>query len=109
MTEENLFPTVASLKPNSGLIKLGNKTVKITDYPGHKYYYGQLISTLPQCLGMVFILDSTDKLAFKKAAEELYELMALRQPKELLIFCNKQDLPFAKKIMMIESELSTEM
>ena len=58
---------------------------------------------------MIFLIDSTDKLSFKKAAEELYEFMALRNPKEILIFCNKQDQPFAKKILMIESELSTEM
>jgi signal recognition particle receptor subunit beta len=58
---------------------------------------------------MIFIIDSVDKLSFKKAAEELYELMALRSPKEILVFCNKQDLPFAKKIMIIESDLSTEM
>lgn len=109
MTETEMHPTLASLKPNTGTVKVGNKMIKITDYPGHRYYYGQLISTLPHSLGMIFMLDSTDKLAFKKAAEELYELMALRQPKHLLIFCNKQDLPFAKKIMMIESELSTEM
>jgi signal recognition particle receptor subunit beta len=58
---------------------------------------------------MIFLIDSTDKTSFKKAAEELYELMAVRMPKEILVFCNKQDLPFAKRILMIESELSTEM
>jgi signal recognition particle receptor subunit beta len=97
------------MKPNSSIFNCGKKFVRLTDYPGHSFYYRQLIDGLPRCLGMIFLIDSTDKLSFKKAAEELYDLMSIRQPKEILIFCNKQDLPFAKKILMIESELSTEM
>lgn len=101
--------TVSSMKPNNAVINVKDKMVSVVDYPGHHYYYQQLVSKAPTCLGMIFMLDSTDKQSFKKAAEELYELMSLRYPKEILIFCNKQDQPFAKKILMIESELSTEM
>lgn len=109
LSEQQSPNTIASMKPNCTTLTFSGKTVRLTDYPGHSYYYRQLLDTLPRCLGMVFLIDSTDKSSFKKAAEELYDLMALRQPKQLLIFCNKQDLPFAKKILMIESELSTEM
>ena len=109
LTENLSTNTVSSLKPNSGFILNNPKQVLITDYPGSHYYYSQLITKASSSPGMIFLIDSFDKLSFKKAAEELYEIMALRDPKEILIFCNKQDLPFAKKILMIESELSTEM
>jgi signal recognition particle receptor subunit beta len=109
LTEGTVHATVSSMKCNSATYLIGSKLTTLIDFPGHHYFYQQLLAKAPTSLGMVFLLDSTDKQAFKKAAEELYELMALRAPREILVFCNKQDLPFAKKILMIESELSTEM
>ena len=100
--------TVSSLKPNSALLSTP-KPFTLWDVPGHSYFRENLIKEASQAVGAILIVDANDRSSFKAAAEQLYDLFATRKPKEILIFCNKQDLPMAKKSLMVESEISTEM
>jgi signal recognition particle receptor subunit beta len=83
--------------------------VTLTDIPGHDFSLDQVLAAYRSCKGVVFMIDSFDKNSFKSCAESLYELLATHMRGNILVFCNKQDIPFAKKPMIIESELSTEM
>ncbi|CAG9320169.1 unnamed protein product [Blepharisma stoltei] len=108
LTENRSPTTVSSLKINQGTATIGSKLATITDIPGHNYFQKNLLSKLPRSKGLIMLIDSTDKPSFKKAAEDLFEIFSTHNPKQVLIFCNKQDQPLAKKTLMIESELSTE-
>lgn len=109
LTRRNSPKTVSSIKINQAPASINEKMTTITDIPGHNYFQKDLISKLPRIRGLIMLVDSVDKSSFKKAAEDLYGILSTHNPKRLMIFCNKQDQPFAKKTLMVESELSTEM
>mmetsp|Transcript_1061 Transcript_1061/g.2597 ORF Transcript_1061/g.2597 Transcript_1061/m.2597 type:complete len:225 (+) Transcript_1061:2334-3008(+) len=113
LTSNSAEETVSSMKVNQGEILIPDiGKVSIKDIPGHQIFLTDLASSLPDSQGVVFLVDSSDKSTFKDAAKLLDDLlttaMIAGKPLSLLIFCNKQDKPFSKKSLMVESELSTE-
>lgn len=102
--------TVSSLKKNEATLdNIAKGSVTLTDIPGHDFSLDQMLAAYRGCKGVIFMIDSFDKTSFKSCAENLYELLSTHDAGNILVFCNKQDIPFAKKPMIIESELSTEM
>ena len=99
---------MSSIKVNKSNIPIKGKTYTLLDIPGHTYYQEAILEHLGSCKGVVLLVDSTDKPSFKRAAEILYEILGSGQPTNILVFCNKQDQQFAKKTLIIESDLSTE-
>lgn len=96
------------MRENSGVVP-GPKPYLLSDFPGHSFCQEALISRCKTAAGVVMLIDSSDKPSFKAAARQLYGIIELKSPKNILIFCNKQDLPLAKKTLLVESDLSTEM
>lgn len=114
LTQNTLEETVSSMKVNVGEMlvpEVGAVTVK--DVPGHLIFKQDLESSIPDSQAVVFLVDSSDKSTFKDAAKLLYDLLTSAKSSarrlSMLILCNKQDKPFSKKSLIVESELSTEM
>ena len=84
------------------------KEYSLVDIPGHSFFQETLVKKAESAVGAILVIDSNDKASFKLAAEKLYDLLLMKVPKQILIFCNKQDLPMAKNTLIIESDLSTE-
>jgi signal recognition particle receptor subunit beta len=114
LTQNSSYETVSSMKVNEDqllLPEVGAVTVK--DIPGHQIFSADMQGDIADSQAVVFLVDSSDKSTFKEAAKLLYDLLkeARTTGKRLclLVFCNKQDKPFSKKSLMVESELSTEL
>ena len=100
--------TVSSMKVNSTDSKEPSMHT-LSDIPGHSYFQDTMVKKAKQAKAVILLIDSNDKQSFKAAAEKLYDLLLLKLPKQILIFCNKQDIQMAKSTLIIESDLSTEM
>ena len=98
--------TVQSLHGDSVLLS-GN--LKVQDIPGHQLTLKSTLDQAAQARAVVFLVDASDKESFRTAADGLYPLLANKVTPRILVFCNKQDKPGAKKLIMVESELSTAM
>lgn len=94
--------TVASMQENDSVCTLTSetkkvsRTVRILDLPGHHALRHKLDGYLTEASGIVYVVDSTDRLYQNvEAAELLYELLVhpvtVRRRLNVLIACNKAD------------------
>ncbi|KAK7094302.1 signal recognition particle receptor subunit beta-like [Littorina saxatilis] len=108
--------SVTSVKPNSGSIGLpqGNKSLPVTDLPGHERLRTQMLDdNKALARGLVFVVDSGTVLKeMKEVAEYLYTILTDRVISQnappLLIACNKQDLMLSKGAGVIQKAMEKE-
>ena len=104
--------TVSSLKPNSGLIKLGNSTmVDAIDYPGHDKLRHGLSNLIPKATQILFIIDPTDKSQLKAGAEQLFDLLSnndLNAPIRVCLSKLEKDGQKSVKYLTLELEREIE-
>ena len=114
MSEKKKPLTVQSLHENSKVVTVTGSdgksvVVRLTDIPGHQLALKRTLDQARTAKGVLFLVDASNKDSFKAAADGLYALLEAKATPRVLVFCNKQDKPGAKKILMVESELSTAM
>ena len=63
--------------------------------------------TLPNCIGIIFVVDSNDRDRISEAAAELRKMLNEDELRDavLLVFANKQDLPNAMKPAEVTQKL----
>lgn len=76
---------------------------KFVDVPGHFNFRKSIQIEASGAKAIVVLLDAGDKLRFAEAAEILYDLLGdievISQEVPIMVACNKQDLPIAKKAL----------
>ena len=84
----------------------------MVDIPGHFNFRTEIMKQAPSAKAVILILDAKDKTKFGEAAEILFDLLnevdVFNAGIPILVACNKQDLPFAKKAIQVERELAQE-
>ncbi len=106
---EPLPTTVQSLHSNTFVLPLPSGPMRLVDIPGHQLTLKKTLEQAAETKAIIFMVDASDKESFRAAADGLYPLLAGKSAPRILVFCNKQDKPGAKKVIMVESELSTAM
>jgi len=106
---QSLPNTVQSLHSNSFVLPLPTGPVRLVDIPGHQLTLKKTLDQAAEARAIIFMVDASDKESFRAAADGLYPLLVGQAAPRILVFCNKQDKPGAKKVIMVESELSTAM
>jgi len=115
ITDKNL-ETVTSVSPNQAEYTPDNKpSLILKDLPGHERVRIQFWdSNKVGARGIVCVVDAAGgNKAIREAAEVLYTV--LTDPvvssvgPNILIFCNKQDLPTAKGTKVIRTQLEREL
>ena len=115
MLNQTTEQTVTSMKSNSvdSFKLVDNKPpFKLTEMPGLGFYRSQMMELLPSIQVLILMVDSSDKKSFPEAASYLYDVINAEHFNETLkviIACNKNDLPLARSVQIVESELAQEM
>jgi len=105
MRYDDLYATAPTIGVNTEDITVRNVNIKVFDLAGQekmrnvwKYYYSSIE-------GIVFVVDSSHLERINDARDELLQLLANEEAKNIpiIVFANKQDLPHAvKKDELIE-------
>ena len=76
---------------------------KFVDVPCHFHFRKSIQIEASGAKAIVVLLDAGDKIRFAEAAEILYDLLGdievISQEVPIMVACNKQDLPIAKKAL----------
>mmetsp|Transcript_24690 Transcript_24690/g.21922 ORF Transcript_24690/g.21922 Transcript_24690/m.21922 type:complete len:263 (-) Transcript_24690:25-813(-) len=88
--------------------------LKYIDVPGHTHFLEETLDAAETSSTIILLVDSKDNASITSAVEVLYELLnncrvVFEDKLPILIVCNKQDLPSAKKATTVEIDLEKEM
>jgi len=111
------LPTQTSIQENTGRYITGEqkKSFTVVDLPGHPRTRAQyLYKYKDSARGVIFLVDSYNfAREIRDAAEFLYDLLSNKTIKKnhtnVLVACNKQDLPAAKSQNAIRVQLEKEL
>ena len=86
--------------------------LKLVDIPGHYNFRRDVMDSARGAKAIVLMLDSRKRETFGEAAEILYDLLndvdIIDDEVSILVVCNKQDLPFARKALQVERDFQQE-
>ena len=103
--------TVPSQTANRGKV-LPNSTLEVVDYPGHPRLRTGLAPLLARAGKIVYLVDAAAGIdSLKAVAEDIFGLLVaktLRPDAQLLVCCNKADLPRAQSPSAVEKILNAE-
>ena len=86
--------------------------VTLIDHPGHPRLCGTVKSCLDRAKAVVFVIDSSKSGTFPLASRALYDIITDRSIKsvaEVLVCCNKSDLPLSKSAMRVKNAVTLEL
>lgn len=107
--------TQTSIKENTGDYFVNGKSLKLIDIPGHERLRDKFFDQYKSLSrGIIYVIDSqTFSSEIRDIAEFLYNI--LTDPSvsgsklNLVVLCNKQDLPKVKGCILIKSQLEKEL
>jgi signal recognition particle receptor subunit beta len=113
--------TVTSMDANEGRFAFASelsknpkaRPVHIVDVPGHPRLRSKVESTLPQCRGVVFVVDAADFLSqLRPCAELLFEVLTtpaiVKKRIPVLVACNKSEKAAAHNVDFMKRQLEKE-
>ena len=86
---------------------------KFVDMPGYHHFSEQLLDAAEKASAILLILDSNDRETFSQAVDFLYDSLlsstrvVIEEKIPIMIVCNKQDLPSARRAVSIENEITS--
>ena len=104
---DTLVTTIPTIGFNVESVKFKSLNMTMWDIGGQekirplwRHYYQNIDA-------VIFVVDSNDGGRFEEVSKELHSLMAEDELREaiVLILCNKQDLPHAEKVQIINKKL----
>ncbi|XP_065218591.1 signal recognition particle receptor subunit beta [Planococcus citri] len=110
-----IVSTYTSMVENKGSYKSAKHEIKITDIPGNERVRGRIFDEHKGfAQGILFMIDSEGiQTELREVAELLFSVLTdpvvRSNCKEVLIVCNKQDLPLAKGTTVIQMLLEKEL
>jgi len=105
---KDVVTTLPSLKAAEEYVTNNETTIQLIDYPGHPTLRSSLPLLYPTKI--LFLLDSSKSIT--ESAHFLFHILTTKittTQKEMLIVCNKADLPLAKNLKRIKLQLRTEL
>lgn len=112
---DKIVETYTSMKENVGLYKSIQCSIELIDIPGHDRLRQNLIDQYKSDVrGIIFMVDSKSiQIEVRNVAELLYTLLTdpifRSNCVEILVVCNKQDLPESKGPAVIQLLLEKEL
>jgi small GTP-binding protein len=94
---ESISYTIPTIGFNVEQVEIGNLNIKMWDIGGQDKIRELWPHYYQQTSGIVFVVDSNDRVRLTKASEELHALISHKDNvgKPFLVLANKQDLPNA--------------